>query len=440
MSGFKWVCLDHLPRKGHMDVTRLAQDALRFLIAVNNGSLPQDLGELERMVRQTMQEAGAKVVELHLAGKRLGYEGSRRPCPCGQCQKFMEHRPRTLATTLGPVRYHRAYYHCKHCGQGCCPYDRACGLCPALVSEELAQGASLLAVHDPFSPCAPILHRLTGQRLSEGTIRALSGRAGKKADQRERQAALAMATWSVPLVIARPKRLYVAVDAAMVHFQDGWHDVKCAVCWWEDERGRRHKQCVVRKATAEEFRAFVWALAGKCGLETAVEVVLLGDGAAWIWEHMAGILGEGTICITDWYHVSEHLWTCGKVLMGEGTERTKQWVKALETLLWEGKTTEALGRLEVEHGRRRGSAREAVRQLMNYLKNQGDRLRYDQFRAKGLDVGSGQVEAACKQMGLRMKRCGARWSEAGAQAILSLRSVWLNGQWDPFWQQHPLAA
>ena len=423
-----------------MDVTRLAQDALRCLVEIHSGPLPGNFNDLERLVRQTMQQAGAKMMELHLAGKKLGYEGSRRPCPCGADQKFVNHRPRTLATTLGPVSYRRAYYHCGQCGRGGCPYDRACGLCSAQVGEELAQGAALLAVHDPFSPCAPILHRLSGQRLSEGTIRGLSRRAGRKADEQEREAALAMATWSVPLVMARPKRLYVAVDAAMVHFQDGWHDVKCAVCWWEDERGRRHKQCVVRKATAEEFRAFVWALAAKCGLDSAVEVVLLGDGAAWIWEHIGGILGEGTICITDWYHVTEHLWGCGKALWGEGTEATRQWVKELETLLWEGKTTALLTRLQEEHGRRRGSGREALRQLMNYLKNQGDRLRYDQFRAKGLDVGSGQVEAMCKQMGLRMKRCGARWSEQGAQAILSLRSVWLNGQWDGFWRQHPLAA
>ena len=423
-----------------MDVTRLAQDAFRFLAEIDNRLLPEDFGELERLFRQTMQDVGAKMMELHLAGRKLGYEGSSRACPCGGRQKFVNHRPRTLATTLGSVTYRRAYYHCQRCQRSCCPYDCSCGLCAAEASEELAKGATLLAVHDPFSPCARILHHLTGQRLSEQTIRRLGGRAGWKAEEQERQAALAMATWTVPQVSARPRRLYVAVDAAMTHFQDGWHDVKCAVCRWVDERGRRHKQCVVRKATAEEFRAFVWALAAKCGLDTAAEVVLLGDGAAWIWEHMAGVLGEGTICITDWYHVTEHLWTCGKVLLGEGTEATRQWVKDLETLLWAGKTAEVLAQLQEEHGRRRGGAREAVRQLMGYLKNQGDRVRYDQFRAKGLDVGSGQVEAMCKQMGLRMKRCGARWSEQGAQAILSLRSVWLNGNWDDFWREHPLAA
>lgn len=417
----------------------MAQDALSFLLEANNGTLPEDFGELERLVGQMMREAGARAMELHLAGKKLGYEGCRRPCPCGRWQKFVTHRPRTLATVLGAVCYQRAYYHCARCGKGCCPYDRACGLCSAQVSEDLAQGASLLAVHDPFSPCAPILRRLTGQRLSEGTIRSLSKRAGKTADEQERQAALAMATWTVPLVIGRPRRLYMAVDAAMVHFEDGWHDVKCAVCWWEDERGRPHKRCVMRKATAEEFKAFAWALAARCGLDSAVEVVLLGDGAAWIWEHMASILGEGTICITDWYHVTEHLWACGKAVLGEGTDATRQWVKALENLLWEGQAATAIERLQQEHDRRRGGAREALRQLITYLKNQGNRLRYEQFRARGLDIGSGRVEAACKQMGLRMKRCGARWSEEGAQAILSLRSVWLNGQWDEFWRQHPLA-
>ena len=58
----------------------------------------------------------------------------------------------------------------------------------------------------------------------------------------------------------------------------------------------------------------------------------------------------------------------------------------------------------------------------------------------GLDIGSGRVEAMCKHVGVRMKRAGMCWSDEGAQAALSLRSVWLNGQWDSFWDQRPLAA
>ena len=73
-----------------------------------------------------------------------------------------------------------------------------------------------------------------------------------------------------------------------------------------------------------------------------------------------------------------------------------------------------------------------------YIQNQGGRLAYDRFRAQGLDIGSGRVEAACKHVvGVRMKRNGMRWSPAGAQSALSLRVIRLNGQWDGFWTQRP---
>src|SRR4051794_38944394 len=89
------------------------------------GRLPVGrLGEVEQKVREVVLRVGAKAVELHLAGKPLGYEGSSRACACGRDQKFVAHRPRTLATLLGQVTLERAYYHCPRCGSSCCPYDQ----------------------------------------------------------------------------------------------------------------------------------------------------------------------------------------------------------------------------------------------------------------------------------------------------------------------------
>jgi len=97
--------------------------------------------------------------------------------------------------------------------------------------------------------------------------------------------------------------------------------------------------------------------------------------------------------------------------------------------------------LLAENARARAPAKRAARaSLTTYVQNQGGRLAYDRFRARGLDIGSGRVEAACKHVvGVRMKRNRMRWSPAGAQSTLSLRVIWLNGQWDGFWTQHPLS-
>jgi hypothetical protein len=429
-----------------MQLNTVAQDVLA-LIQAEGVCLSDDLSEVEQLVRQVVLRVGAAAVELHLSGKRLGYEGSSRACDgCPRDQKFVGHRPRTLATLMGQVTVKRAYYHCKHCGSSCCPYDQAVGLGGGHESVGLAKAVSLLAAVDPFIPAATLLHELTGQRLGDRTIHRVARHAGRVASEQERALALRMAAWSVPadgVVEARPARLYVAVDGVMVH-RAQWNEAKCVTCYWEEPDGHggmvRHGRYAVRFESAEAFKAFVWSLAMRCGLESAAEVVLLGDGAAWIWDHVAGVLGARTVCVTDWYHVMEHVWACGNALYGEGTDAATQWVERNETLLWEGKYRELIASLDAQRRQTRSLPKHrALADLAAYLTHQGGRLAYAAFRAQGLDIGSGRVESACKHVvANRMKRSGMLWSDAGAQDILSLRTAYLNGWWDGFWKSKPL--
>ena len=316
--------------------------------------LSDDLTQVEQTVRDAVMRIGAKAVELRLAEQPLGYEGSSRACDdsdCGHNQKFVEHRGRTLSTLMGQVTIKRAYYYCQQCGASCCPYDHRVGLGSEQMSVGLAKAATLLAALDPFVPAATILNELTGQRLGDRTIHRVARKVGKAASEREKQSALAMATWSVPIqgIAVRPQRLYIAVDGVMVH-RDQWNEAKCVACYWEESDGkggvRRETRYAVRFESAEQFKAFAWSLAVQCGLESATEVVLLGDGAAWIWDHVGGVLGERTVCITDWYHVMEHVWACGKTLHGQDTPETTAWVKEREALLWKGQYQQLLQKIE----------------------------------------------------------------------------------------------
>lgn len=429
-----------------MELNTVAQDVLA-LLQTEGVCLSDNLTEAEQVIRQAVLRIGAKAIEPQLAGKRLGYEGSSRACDgkdCGKDQKFVGHRPRVLATLLGQVTIKRAYYHCGGCGASCCPYDYSAGLGANHESVGLSKAASLLAAMDPFIPAATVLYELTGQRPGDRTLHRVARHVGAVASEQERQLALRMAVWSVPLdgIEARPARLYVAVDGVMVHRKQ-WNEAKCVTCYWEVPDGRggivRQARYAVRFESAEHFKAFAWSLAMQCGLETATEVILLGDGAAWIWEHIGGVLGAGTICITDWYHVMEHIWSCGNTLHGQGTEPTRRWVEDYETQLWHGDYVALIERLGEEQSRTRSpSQRQALAELVTYLGNQGKRLAYAAFRAKSLDIGSGRVESACKHVvANRMKRSGMPWSESGAQDLLSLRTARLNGHWDRFWASKP---
>ncbi|MBL8879318.1 MAG: ISKra4 family transposase [Phycisphaerales bacterium] len=379
-------------------------------------------------------------------------EGSHRPCECGRAQRFVEHRSKTIATMMGDIELNRAYYHCRHCKQSATPYDRRVGLGTGPESVGLAQAAVWLGKQDVFENASATLFRLTGQRLSASTIQRLTesvggvvARAEEKAvramrPDHPREFAAAMRDWKSPPAEASPETLYVLVDGVQVH-QDGWHEAKVVVCYWYDKDGHRHNRYAVRFENAAEFVPFVWSLACRCGLEKAKRVVLLGDGAEWIWRHIGGLLKEA-VWIVDWYHACEHVWTCGRVLHGENTVETQAWVKEIEGLLWEGQVRAILERLRTALARTRAKTkRTALQALITYIENQDARLAYDKFRAAGLDIGSGSVESACKHLvALRMKRSGMRWSKAGSQNVLSIRAAWLNGEWDAVWNNKPLAA
>ncbi len=251
-----------------MDLTTAAKDVLALMNA-EGAKLSDDLTEIECLVRETVQRIGARAIEIQLEGKSLGYEGSGRDCDTPGCkcrQRFVSHRPRTLATLLGQVTFQRAYYRCEECGSSCCPYDQRVGLGPAQQSVEMAKAATMLATLDPFIPAAKVLHALTGQRLSDRTVHSLARRVGAVASEQERQLALRMAVWSVPVegIEARPARLYVAVDGVFVHRQE-WNEAKCVTCYWEESDGhggvQRHARYAVRFGSDEDVNGFYWSLA-----------------------------------------------------------------------------------------------------------------------------------------------------------------------------------
>lgn len=416
-------------------------EALLGYAATEGMELTDDVNELERLLREKALAIAAAALELRLSRCKPGYEGSTRPCRCGSVQKFVDHRPKTIQSLVGQVTFRRAYYRCLSCGASSLPYDEKVGLGEAAVSEGMAKAASLCGVHEPFDAGSRMLHELTGQRISPASTHRMTEKVGAVADRNERELAGRMTRWEEPPAEVQPDTLYVSVDGVMTHTEGDWHEAKTVTCYWDDASGKRQSKTAVRFEDAEHFVPFVWALACRCGLRAARRVVLIGDGARWIWDRIAPVV-EPTYQIVDWYHAMEHIWSCGRVLHGEGSRETTAWVKAIETLLWDGNVRAIQSQLQSARDRTRSpEKREALQGLMTYLKNQDDRLAYDKFRAAGLDIGSGPVEAACKSLvAVRAKRPGMQWTKAGVQSTLSLRAVYLSNDWSTFWAQHPLAA
>ena len=177
------------------------------------------------------------------------------------------------------------------------------------------------------------------------------------------------------------------------------------------------------------FAQRVRRLVARCSYAEAERRVVLGDGALWIW-NLAPSECPGAIQIVDLWHVKEKLWEVGHALFGAGAG-TDDWAHARCAQLERGRLEELLALL----GQHSGEC-EAARKCVGYSEGNRDRMRYDEFRAQDLCIGSGVVEAGCKTVvGERCKRSGMRWTVDGANAVLALRSCVLSGRFEDYWER-----
>ena len=138
----------------------------------------------------------------------------------------------------------------------------------------------------------------------------------------------------------------------------------------------------------------------------------------------------------DLYHAKQHLSDVAKAIYGPGSDLGRQWAKQRHDELDEGKLDALLQALRVhaEHN-------DEARKCLDYVTRNQNRMRYLDFRAQGLCVSSGVVEAGCKvAIGTRLKRAGMHWTVAGANAIAALRCCKLSGRFEGFWERRSAAA
>ncbi len=166
--------------------------------------------------------------------------------------------------------------------------------------------------------------------------------------------------------------------------------------------------------------------------------VALTDGAEALQEGMHEHL-PGYTLVLDIIHAAEYLWDAANALLGEGHPERTAWVRSHLTQLLTGESATVIADLEQAAADPALTAAQAkaLRRTAGYLRRNQGYMRYDLYLSLGWPVGTGVVEGACGHLVKdRMQQAGMRWSQAGAQAVLDLRAVRLNGDWDEYWQYH----
>jgi hypothetical protein len=217
----------------------------------------------------------------------------------------------------------------------------------------------------------------------------------------------------------------------------GFSEVKTGVILLPAERtqpspGRRalvRRILVTCLGDADAIFSRLWAELCERGWITAYTVVVLvGDGAEWIWNR-SSMLGDRCCEILDFWHAMEYAWKYARAQFGEGSRRANTWTQRIARDLKAGKVLDVTARLKTLEPRS-AESREALDKLIKYYTDNASRMRYDEYLRLGYGIGSGAVESAHKQVvHARLRQAGMRWSETGARRLLALRLLLLNGNW-----------
>jgi hypothetical protein len=185
---------------------------------------------------------------------------------------------------------------------------------------------------------------------------------------------------------------------------------------------------------------FAW-LAGELGRRNPGrrrEVVYLMDGQEALWDARRAYLpGDRAVEVLDLLHVTPRLWAAAHLFHREGSADAVAFVRDRLERVLTGQVTRVVRGLRQMATKRKlgGEKRRRLATVCGYLAKNAPRMRYDEYLAKGYPIASGVIEGACRHyVKDRLERAGMHWTRAGAQAMLDVRSEFLNGDWEAFQQ------
>ena len=273
----------------------------------------------------------------------------------------------------------------------------------------------------PYEAASKLIERTTGLVIEESSEEEIVRDVGELLRREEQEAIrAAVDTGEEILCDERPQRLYIGIDAAKAHTDGGWHDIKTMVVYegirqdGKDVDTVANSRYAAAEEKSEEFGRRIYTRAMQAGYDFARERIVIADGADWIWNEVRDHL-PGSIKIIDYWHACEHIHGLARALYGEGNPKGKRWANEHCRKLKDrgpGSLLRAMKRRKA----RNEEEREAVRLEMGYFRRYRKYMDYPAYRARGMMIGSGPVESACKVIvGQRLKQAGMRWTRGGSK-------------------------
>lgn len=399
------------------------------------GDAPLTLDEIEDLVEQASREAARWLGE-RLIVEQAPPPANSAPCPgCGRAAGY-KHTLRTqLLTIHGPQPVTARYHYCKPCRDGFCPQDAVLGIERGQRASRRVRAwmARYSVQEEAFAAVPPLLAELRGLEVSESTVERTTIEVGT---------ALLNAPPAAPDApdAPRPSRLYLAMDGTMCPLRDEWRrdgslgklacrygEAKVGMAFTTRQKdgldtGIQTRGCLGTLEDITVFTPRMVALARQWGAHQAQELVVLGDGAAWIW-NLAGRHFPQAVQIVDLWHVLERLGEVAEAKFGsKESGPAKAWREQMRSHLEQNLVGTVIAELE-----RWEPTRDAQRKLreeqLTFFENNRERMQYKTYLSRGYMVGSGAIESRCKQLvQRRLHEGGMHWREKTAEAVLAIRA------------------
>jgi hypothetical protein len=411
----------------------------RKLLEQRLPSGPQRIDEIEQTVEEISQEMERELTRRILDQQERSRD-AEASCPCGGRARSRGWRERRLMTVHGEQVLRRRYYYCERCRQGLAPLDDALGLDAGSTTPAVRQWIAEVAAKLPFAEAAALLGRLTPVAVSAATVERSVVATGSALAADQHRIAERHHRGALPVPPEKPARLYISMDGKMTPLRDRWRKdgsagaLQCRYgecktgAVYEARPGPKGDEGLQRAAyvaTLKDVTIFgplIATLAHQRGHHLAKELIVLGDGAAWI-----GLLAAAqfpyAVQILDFFHVSERLFLLANARFGEGAAAAKEWVAARQTELKTDQIDAVLAAIAA--WKPNSAAKRDLREKQYcFLANNAERMRYGTYLKKGYQIGSGIIESACGHVvGQRLDQAGMHWREATAEAVVCLRAA-----------------
>ena len=447
----------------------------------------QNLGFIEEHVFLAARE-----LQRLQAQRAAQVKANTTPCVCSKCQTQLvgvRLLSRKIDSRFGLLTLTRAYGQCPDCGEWHFPADYALGLAKkAAASPYIQEVCALLVSKMPPEQAVLVAQRL-GLDISRCTLHREAHRQGLKAQAARAEDLAQLDTWENIKALAQsaaegpppqPFTLVIEIDAWNIRERDGWgqteellakdksfsrwHWVYVGTVFRLDHRGQTagnraiisQRRYVATRLGLEALMRQLHREAIDCGLGQTQDVLVIGDGAAWIWNIAKDRFPEARQRL-DLFHADEHLWSVANQLYGKGTPEAALWVNPLLQQVRNDQTLATIQSLQEIAKTLSQALQEKVQTQIDYFKSHSNRMNYkeiiearkavksgeatDQQKIKANEpLGSGAIVSTCRQYQCRFKRTGQFWSLPGDEALMCLETFWRNGRWEELYPHVKLTS